>query len=554
MAAPKNQIEKNLLAIHETEPQLARRICLPVEGDHVRLEPQPMYRIHRKFYPFIPSSAELASSLEAAQDADEVLLFGLGLGQQLQALLTRYPELKILAWERDPWLLRLTLASQDYAARIRSGQLRFLLGSDLLDLPAPSGERVVVEHPFLAVIYRHERPLLDAPAPAKHALLRAGTLFVDDLAKELRTRGYGLYVLDTERLSIEEMAITTQRLQPSLLATINYPNGLAEFCEQQGLALMCWEIDPAVSAPRPLRAPCPSSHVFTYRRQNVARFQQAGFEHVSYLPLAADLEKRAPLELSDEEKTKYGAPISFVGASMLGDAQGLRQQFLSRYGAWRGQDQRGIDEGARLLKEALDIQRQDYSRFVLPELMQARFGDFLDAMKREEPLLDPVQLVAETVASLKRLSYVAALAEEGIVVWGDQGWQCLEQLGVSYAGRHAAHREELSRVYCASVINLDIGRAYQPDIITMRVFDVLACGGFLLAERHEVLSELFQEGVELETYGEIVELKDKVRYYLAHPEQARIIGQRGLRAVVERHSIAQRVQRMLASMALEAGE
>jgi len=88
----------------------------------------------------------------------------------------------------------------------------------------------------------------------------------------------------------------------------------------------------------------------------------------------------------------------------------------------------------------------------------------------------------------------------------------------------------------------------------MRVFDVLACGGFLLAERHEVLSELFQEGVELETYGEIVELKDKVRYYLAHPEQARIIGQRGLRAVVERHSIAQRVQRMLASMALEAGE
>ena len=73
VVAPKNEIEKNLLAIHETSPELARRICLPVEGDHVRLEPQPMYRIHREFYPFSPSSKELEDGLKAADNPAGIL-------------------------------------------------------------------------------------------------------------------------------------------------------------------------------------------------------------------------------------------------------------------------------------------------------------------------------------------------------------------------------------------------------------------------------------------------------------------------------------------------
>ena len=57
----------------------------------------------------------------------------------------------------------------------------------------------------------------------------------------------------------------------------------------------------------------------------------------------------------------------------------------------------------------------------------------------------------------------------------------------------------------------------------MRVFDVLACGGFVLAERSPALAELFEIGAEVECYASADELEAKVAHYLAHPEAARAI-------------------------------
>ena len=82
----------------------------------------------------------------------------------------------------------------------------------------------------------------------------------------------------------------------------------------------------------------------------------------------------------------------------------------------------------------------------------------------------------------------------------------------------------------------------------MRVFDILACGGFLIAEHSAALEELFDVGVELESWSSVPELIDKVRYFRAHPEQANKIALAGLKAVQERHSIQQRVLQMLADL------
>ena len=112
----------------------------------------------------------------------------------------------------------------------------------------------------------------------------------------------------------------------------------------------------------------------------------------------------------------------------------------------------------------------------------------------------------------------------------------------------AGHFVELNKIYSAARINLDVGRLYQMDIVTMRVFDVLACGGFLLAERSEALLELFAPGNDLDVFTGPEELLDKVRFYLAHPEQAAAIATQGRRTVEAKHTIRQRVARMLAAV------
>ncbi len=106
---------------------------------------------------------------------------------------------------------------------------------------------------------------------------------------------------------------------------------------------------------------------------------------------------------------------------------------------------------------------------------------------------------------------------------------------------------ELNRIYAGSTVNLDLGRAFQADIVTMRVFDVLACGGFALVEHSAALEECFEVGVELASYRDVAELRAKVAHFLQHPDRARAIAERGRAAVVERHDMTARLAAMLGS-------
>ena len=114
-------------------------------------------------------------------------------------------------------------------------------------------------------------------------------------------------------------------------------------------------------------------------------------------------------------------------------------------------------------------------------------------------------LVGEYAAAEKRLSYVRTLLPMGAKIWGDMGWRVL---GRAYMGA-AGYKKEVPNIYRASDINIDINRIYQSEIVTMRVFDVLACGGFVFAEYAEDLETLFRIDEEIVVYRTQKELLQK---------------------------------------------
>ncbi|MEB3219522.1 MAG: glycosyltransferase [Nostocales cyanobacterium 94392] len=72
-----------------------------------------------------------------------------------------------------------------------------------------------------------------------------------------------------------------------------------------------------------------------------------------------------------------------------------------------------------------------------------------------------------------------------------------------------------------------------------RIFEVLMAGGFLLTDRlspQSGLFSLFQEGVDLECYGDENELLQKIDYYLNHPEKAEQIAFSGHRKLIDCYS------------------
>jgi spore maturation protein CgeB len=550
-------LETNLAALAQRDPALAQRLCWAVDDSHVFRDDRGdlQVRVQQSAVPLSLSESQLASALADAGPAtngdDPVFVFGVGTGDLPARLLERPARGPVTVWDRDPLMLRLLLSRADWSTDLISGRLIVALGCDLWGQLGRTDRRVVL-HPVLSQIYRNERALLTA-APSRRALIGAGGLFVDDLADGLRGRGYAVFTLDTARLSVEELALTVRVTGPELVAAINHTEGLAEFCEAEQVPLLCWEVDPALQRLANVTTPPTRSRIFTYRRAHVADFERAGFPAVTFLPLATNPARRRPIALPPEEIPTFAVPVAFVGASMVDRITSLRADFARAFVASGvGDEQRA----QRVLDDLLARQRADLDRYLIPALLD-QLAPGLRAHGKRPGAFDAEQMAGELAAGEKRLALVGALARglaaEGgaggqaeVHVWGDRGWQAAAA-GVKVRGV-AGHFIELNKIYGSARINLDIGRLYQMDVITMRVFDVLACGGFLLTERSPELTELFEPGHDLDVFTGADELIDKARYYLAHPELAARIAAQGRATVLAKHTVDLRLERMLTSL------
>ncbi len=84
--------------------------------------------------------------------------------------------------------------------------------------------------------------------------------------------------------------------------------------------------------------------------------------------------------------------------------------------------------------------------------------------------------------------------------------------------------------------------------LNMRIFEAMAVGRMLLTDRRAVrngLLDLFEEGKELVTYTNEDDLLEKAAYYLAHDEERERIAAAGRAAVLQHHTYAHRIDRIL---------
>jgi spore maturation protein CgeB len=103
------------------------------------------------------------------------------------------------------------------------------------------------------------------------------------------------------------------------------------------------------------------------------------------------------------------------------------------------------------------------------------------------------------------------------------------------------------RFYNAARINLNIS-AWSGGIdsgINLRIFDVPACGGFLMRDYTEELPEVFKIREEIEAYQSLEEMRDTLKYYLNHDGVREKIALKGYERVRKDHTFHQRMLELL---------
>ena len=150
-----------------------------------------------------------------------------------------------------------------------------------------------------------------------------------------------------------------------------------------------------------------------------------------------------------------------------------------------------------------------------------------------------------------RLQLFKGLTDYAFKIWGVD-WAERDLARLVVGGERRFDSESFMKMVAGSAISLNLhsSRAHDGvdpkcDAINPRVFEIAAAGGFQLCDPCIGLEDHFDFETELPVYHDLKELREKIDYYLAHPEERKAIAIKARERALRDHSYENRAQQML---------
>lgn len=151
-----------------------------------------------------------------------------------------------------------------------------------------------------------------------------------------------------------------------------------------------------------------------------------------------------------------------------------------------------------------------------------------------------------------RQQMFASLANLPFKIWGTEWPECRPfDSMVQEQGRRLSPAEYV-KIFNATGVNINLHSSTERngvdpygDFLNPRTFELASCGAFQLVDQRSLLTEAFEPGREVVTFGSTAELKSLIDYYLAHPDERRAIAERGRERALREHTYEHRLREML---------
>jgi spore maturation protein CgeB len=144
---------------------------------------------------------------------------------------------------------------------------------------------------------------------------------------------------------------------------------------------------------------------------------------------------------------------------------------------------------------------------------------------------------------------VRELATYPLRLWG-AGWERAEspEVRALVAGGPVWGRAKLA-IYSAATLALNHHHPMNDIVgVNTRAFELAAAGACQVVDHKDELPALFAPGREVVTYRDLYELRRHLDYYLAHPDEAREIGQNALKRALGEHTLRHRIEEIAAEL------
>jgi len=500
-----------------------------------------------------------------------IVVLGLGLGYHVLELARRFPETELVVVEASEEIHALARESGNLDALAQGTTFLVGLAPDealrrITRLQIKSGMKPLFVFPLSAAVSVFPREY----EPLTAALARATTVKLWDRLKypKFREESVSVLLVDFDYFLTREIqragAATGHRVsrvrirkgesgeaivarlmeailasKPDFLVTLNHlgfdeDGVLTSFLRSIEMPAASWFVDSPNLIVREFKANVsPYTTVFLWDRSYAAEMEAMGFEGVTYLPLATDAGVFRPLPAHRRKKGVTPCDVGFVGNSMVEAAR----ERLAR-----------VAPELRPLVERLAV---DPARS--RDLMQAQTEQLDPGDRARIATLGPRERIDLEAAVLwtttlrYRLRCLEKLVDLGLRVHGDDGWrQLLPDPAILRPG--LAYYDQLPWFYNRCKINFNATSLQMGAAVNQRVFDVPACGAFLLTDRQEALGELFEVGTEVIAFTDVDEIPDLAAYHLRHPEARQAVARRGRSRVLREHTYRHRFNRIVEVM------
>lgn len=277
--------------------------------------------------------------------------------------------------------------------------------------------------------------------------------------------------------------------------------------------------------------------IFTFDAGNLDEMRAKGFNHVHYLPLATDPHRFRPGQQVNAP-AEWHCDVSFVGNSMTDpvsrslELTHLPEKLKNDYESVAGQfGASGETAVARYLKD----NHPDWS-------------SALESLPTTENRLALESLLTWEATRQYRLACVQSILKFSPLIVGDDGWKPL--LGPT-GWRHMPRLDyygDLPRFYPLSKINFNCTSRQMIGAVNQRVFDIPACGGFVLTDHREQMEDLFDIGSEAIVYRNPEDIPALIRELLADPKRRENISAKARKRILADHTYEIRLQRLMKIM------